>query len=191
MRRREFIAGLGGVAASGACAASRDSQNRCAVARSLAPRFARMESFRQTLRAGDQPQDSQDAWPRRFALVPRPRRRGDRMKRGVGRAARAIPVLAQRGRVGRAEGRQQDLTRGKYPRDLSPALFRDGYAQLLLRRRGCSRALWLPGIGGRSREPVGSDDAGTCARRQPLSAPSVISLRSPHLVAACQPPASL
>jgi hypothetical protein len=40
MRRREFIAGLGGVAASGACAASRDSQNRCAVARSLAPRFA-------------------------------------------------------------------------------------------------------------------------------------------------------
>ena len=90
------------------------------------------------------------------------------MKRGVGRAARAIPVLAQRGRVGRAEGRQQDLTRGKYPRDLSPALFRDGYAQLLLRRRGCSRALWLPGIGGPCREPVGSDEAGTCARRQPL-----------------------
>jgi len=86
----------------------------------------------------------------------------------LGEHRRAIPPLAQRGRVGRAEGRQQDLTRGKYPRDLSPALFRDGYAQLLLRHRGCSRALWLPGIGGPSREPVGCDDAGTCARRQPL-----------------------
>jgi hypothetical protein len=46
------------------------------------------------------------------------------MKRGVGRAARAIPVLAQRGRVGRAEGRQQDLARGKYPRAISSAFSR-------------------------------------------------------------------
>ena len=69
MRRREFIAGLGGVAASGACAASRDSQNRCAVARSLAPRFATYgvisadaSSWRSTSRQ-----------PRRLASTFRPR----------------------------------------------------------------------------------------------------------------------
>jgi hypothetical protein len=56
--------------------------------------------------------------------------------------------------------------RGKCPRDLSPALFRDGGVQPLLRLRSCSPAYWLTGSGGPRRGPVGSDDAEICAQRQ-------------------------
>jgi hypothetical protein len=61
------------------------------------------------------------------------------------------------------ERRQQDLTRGKYLPDLSPAPFRDGYALMLLCDQSRTDEL--------SREPMDFEDGEICARYQLNSAP--------------------
>ena len=81
---------------------------------------------------------------------------------------RAIPALAQRGRVGRAEGRPTGSDAGKVSsRPISSAFSRRVRSTVASSSWLFSGSLvaryWWP-----SREPEGSDEAGTCARRQPL-----------------------